>query len=184
MGTQLKRWGPFFAGKLWVAYAVRRWGNLGGSPGQLLGGGPVQSQFAGQSWALGQYVVAGLALWVGGKLARMVNLDVSQFRAGCYDAIFTKLLWTEGIARSPAAKAAFGNIRYNPRTGQKWMSTGRGRYVAMQGFGDELVTASALDGGRAMGDELVTASALDGPRGYGYVNAQGSSTDPFRSAYV
>lgn len=151
---EVNKWLPAFAGKLFVAFAVRKVGGLGG--GQLLGGAPIQSPTAGQSWGLGQYIVAALAAHFGAKLFKRV-LNPSEFRRGGLDLLFTKLIWTEGIARSDWAKQQFGNTgpSYSPSTGQTWLSTG-GRSVAMQG---ELVEASPLDG------ELVEASPLDGHRG-------------------
>lgn len=167
---EVSKWLPAFAGKLFVAFAVRRIGTLGGQ--QLLGGGPVISPTAGTSWGFGQYIVAGLATHFGSKLFKRV-LDPAGFRRGGYDLILTKLVWTEGIARSPWAAEAFGNYgpSYNQRTGQTWLSTGGGRSVAMQG---ELVEASPLDG------ELVEASPLDGmSSAYG----PGPSSDPYVSNY-
>ncbi len=169
---EVNKWLPAFAGKLFVAFAVRRIGALGGQ--QLLGGGPVISPTAGTSWGFGQYIVAGLATHFGSKLFKSV-LDPSGFRRGGYDLILTKLVWTEGIARSPWAAEAFGNYgpRYSPRTGQTWLSTPGGGSVAMQG---ELVEASPLDG------ELVEASPLDGsPVSASY--GPGDTGDPYVDRY-
>lgn len=165
---------PFFAGKLFTAFVVRKWGALGGGAGQLLGGGPVQSWTAGQSWTMGQYILAGLAAHFGAKLfGRSKMLNASAFRKGGFDLIFTKLMWTEGIARSEWAKQQFGNagnVAYSPGTGQTWLSQG-GQSVAMQG--GVLVEASPLDG------ELVTATPLDGMASY-----TSPAADPYRAAYA
>jgi hypothetical protein len=154
---------PRLAGKLWTSWVVRRWGALGGAGGQLLGGGPVQSWTAGSSWTLGQYGLAILAAHFGSKLFGKV-LDAGDFRQGCWDLILTKLIWTEGIARSDWAKSQFGSprIRGNRRTGQAWLQQG-GQWEALQGahgMGDTIVDAGALDG--PMGDTIVTANQLDG----------------------
>lgn len=174
---EVNKWLPAFAGKLFVAFAVRKVGGLGG--GQLLGGAPTQSPTAGQSWGLGQYIVAALATHFGSKLFKRV-LNPAEFRRGGYDLLLTKLVWTEGIARSDWAKEQFGNYStsYSPSTGQTWLSAG-GRQVAMQG---ELVESSSLDG------ELVEASPLDGSnggqRGAGMMPYHASeSNDPYVTNY-
>lgn len=173
---EVNKWLPAFAGKLFVAFAVRKVGTLGG--GQLMGGAPIISPTAGQSWGLGQYVVAALATHFGSRLFKRV-LNPSEFRRGGYDLILTKLVWTEGIARSDWAKAQFGNLgpSYSPATGQTWLSTPSGRSVAMQG---ELVAASPLDG------ELVEASPLDNTHSASGGRAMTSyreSEDPYVTQY-
>lgn len=175
IGRHFAQWMPFFAGKLWVAFCVRKFG----SQGQLLGGSPMFSPTAGQSLGITQYLVAGIATFVGSKLAGTSKLlSATEFQRGCFDFIFTKLLWTEGIARSEVAQGYFGATpSYQPRTGQTWLTRGN-RSVAMQGFGDELVQRSPLDG--ALGDELVHRSPLDGDINYRAYTREG---DPFRASY-
>ena len=95
-----------------------------------------------------QYVVAAIAVWIGSKTIGRFMRDEAGFRRGGVDLILTKLVWTEGIARSQWAKSTFGNypsVRYDPGTGQTWLNQG-GQWAAMQG--GELVDASPLDGGR------------------------------------
>jgi len=155
---------PRLAGKLVVAWVVRRYG----STGQLFGGGPVNSQTAGQSWTFGQYILAVLAAHFGSKVFGRV-ISGEKFREGAIDLILTKFVWTEGIARSDWAKTQFGSpqIRYSPRSGQSWLAQG-GQWSAMQG----LVEASPLDG-------LVEASPLDGNAGRGgYGHLMPASTPP------
>ncbi|TPV95536.1 MAG: hypothetical protein B7733_09425 [Myxococcales bacterium FL481] len=151
---------------------MRRWGSLGGVGGQLLGGGPVQSWTAGTSLTFGQYILGALAVHFGSKIFGKF-LNAEEFRRGGYDLLLTKLVWTEGIARSDWARSQFGNVgvRYSPDTGQTWLSQG-GQWAAMQG---ELVEASPLDG------ELVEASPLDGSPTHAYGRLMPSTT-PDREA--
>lgn len=153
---EFQRFMPRLAGKLWVAWVVRRWGALGGAGGQLLGGGATQSWTAGSSWTLGQYILAGVAIHFGSKIFGRV-MPAEQFREGGWDLILTKLVWTEGISRSDWAKAQFGSPRvaYSPGSGQAWMEQG-GQWSALQGE-ERIVEASPLDGTR-----IREASALDG----------------------
>jgi hypothetical protein len=111
----------------------------------------------GQSWTAPQYLVGFLVAQFGSKLYGKIHKGgEANFRRGAIELLFTKLVWTEGISRSPMARTALGTyenqISYDQGTGQTWQNVG-GRDVAMQG---ELVHASPLDG------ELVHASPLDG----------------------
>ncbi len=119
-------------------------------------GGPKTSVTAGGSWTLGQYILAAVALNIGAKaFGRMWS--EAEFKQGGWDLIFFKLVWTEGIARSPWAKTQFGaHINYDPTSGTTWLTQG-GQQVSMQG-NERLVTASAMDGS----ERLVTASPMDG----------------------
>lgn len=155
LGREFSSFLPRLAGKLAVAWVVRRYG----SSGQLFGGAQMNSQTAGGSWTLGQYVLAYVTAVYGSKLFGKV-LNASAFREGAMDLILTKFVWTEGIARSDWARAQFGapQVAYSPGTGQSWIQQG-GQWSAMQG----LVEADALDG-------LVEADALDGEYGaYGHL---------------
>jgi hypothetical protein len=163
------------AGKLAVAFAVRRWGSGGG-----LFGTPSVSPTQGESWGPGQYLTAVLAMHFGAKLfGRFVA--PAEFRRGAADLITSKLVWTEGISRMPMMQQAFGGPVRLDDGGQVWVDQG-GQWDAMQG----LVEGSALDG-------LVEGSALDGgwlPPGTDSQFAlraayQGSGyASPFQAAYT
>lgn len=176
---------PRLAGKLAVAWAVRRWGGTG----SVWGGGVVTSPTAGESWTWKQYGIALLVAQFGPKVFGKF-VDASGFRQGAMDLIVTKAVWTEGIARSPWAQQQFGtgDVMADPGNGQLYWDQG-GRQVAMQG----LVQASSLDA-------LVEASPLDGPNDYSYghlmptgTSAQEQATglyqgsgyvDPYHAAYA
>lgn len=160
---EVRKFFPSLAGKLAVAWAVRRWGGDGSIMGDMR-----LSPTAGESWSMGQYLVAGIVAQYGGKLfGRFLN--AAEFRRGAWDLILTKLIWTEGISRSDWAKQQFGTaesaIAYDPTVGQSYINQG-GSYNAMQG----LVGKSALDG-------LVESSPLDGPTSYGYGHFLPAGTD-------
>lgn len=160
LAGELSGFVPRLAGKLFVAWAVQRFGQQGGA--SLIGQTGYTSPTAGGSWNSTQYVVAVLAAAVGSRLfGRWVS--AAEFKRGAMDLILTKLVWTEGIARSAWAQQTFGNVAEGTisrdNQGQTWIFSA-GRWQAMQG----LVEASPLDG---YGD-LVEASPLDGAAGYGY----------------
>lgn len=168
LGKEFGDFLPRLAGKLVVAWVVRRYG----TSGSLFGGAPTTSQTAGTSWTLGQYLLAYLAAVYGSKLFGRV-LDSGKFREGAMDLILTKFVWTEGIARSDWARQQFGapQVRWSPQTGQSWLAQG-GQWSAMQGgMGDALVEQSPLDG-------LVEATPLDGTGGssYGHLVAEETLT--------
>lgn len=162
IASEVKSFMPRLAGKLAVAWAVRRWGG----PGSIFGDMRA-SPTAGESWSMGQYLVAGLVAQYGPKLlGKFVN--PTEFRRGAWDLILTKLIWTEGISRSPWAQQQFGTtdsaIAFDPGVGQMYLNQG-GQWSAMQG----LVESSALDG-------LVEASPMDGTTsGYGHLLPTGST---------
>jgi hypothetical protein len=173
LGADLRDAWPRFLGKLWVAWAVRRWGAQFGGGG--LFGTPQTSPTAGESWTLGQYFIGYLALTVGSNFfGRWVS--PAQFRQGGIDLLFTKLAWTEGIARSQWAQTQFGAATYGQAEGdvqqtpdgQTWLQQG-GQWVALQG---QLVQSSPLDGA------LVSASPLDGAGSYGMGHQLTPETDP------
>lgn len=151
--AQVKSWLPAMVGKLFVAFAVRRWGQQGS-----MFGTQATSPMAGTSWTMGGYVVAILATMLGAKLfGRWIS--ASEFKRGAWDLILTKLVWTEGFSRSPWMQQTFGQAEGQVTvdgSGQTWIFQG-GRWQAMQG----LVEQSPLDG-------LVEQSPLDGAAGYGY----------------
>lgn len=122
----------------------------------------VTSPTAGQSWTLGQYVLAAVALNIGAKLFGRFWSE-TDFRQGGWHMIFMKLVWTEGIARSDWAREQFGaKISYDPSNGSTWLTQG-GQQVSMQGTEDtRIVEASPLDGGEDIGERLRVASPLDG----------------------
>lgn len=161
---------PSLAGKLWVAFWVRRMGAAGG----LFDATVRQSPTMGGSWGWQQYMVGVIALYIGKNiLGKWVN--GSEFFRGGMDLMLTKAVWTEGIARMPTAQQWFGQAEGDiTRTpdGQSWLMQG-GQWVAMQG----LVEADALDG-------LVEADALDGT-GYGQLLPENvSNRFSTRAAYA
>jgi len=162
--SEVNRFLPRLLGKLFVAFLVKRWGGQG----SLMSPTAMQSPTLGGSWTMGQYVLAAVGAHLGAKVfGRFINAE--QFKQGAYDLILTKLVWTEGLSRSPWLQATFGaaegEVKYNEQTGQMEIFQG-GRWQMMQGYddmsGSDLVTASPLDG------ELVAASPLDGSASYGY----------------
>lgn len=159
LGKEFGDFLPRLAGKLVVAWVIRRYG----AQGQLFGGAVRNSPMAGGSWTLGQYVLAYLAAHFGAKVFGRV-LDGTKFREGAMDLIMTKFVWTEGFSRSTWAQQQFGapQVAYSPGSGQSWVAQG-GQWSAMQGtgMGDALVSESPLDG-------LVESSPLDGAGGGGY----------------
>jgi hypothetical protein len=162
---EVSRFLPSLAGKLFVSAVVKRFGTQGGS----LFGGPQSSPTVGGSWSMGQYLAALLAANLGAKVfGRFLN--AAEFRRGGMDLILTKLVYTEGLARSPGLQAILGNVPENQirvdADGQTYLQQG-GRWVAMQG---PLISASPLDG-------LVEAAPLDGPPGYGYGHLLPAATD-------
>jgi hypothetical protein len=162
---EVSRFLPSLAGKLFVSAVVKRFGAQGGS----LFGPPQSSPTVGGSWTMGQYLAGLLAANLGAKVfGRFLN--AAEFRRGGMDLIMTKLVYTEGLARSPGLQAILGNVPDGQirvdADGQTYLQQG-GRWVAMQG----LTTASPLDG------TLVEAAPLDGPPGYGYGHLLPSSTD-------
>src|SRR5574342_687714 len=183
IGSDFRHAMPRFVGKLLVAWAVRRWGATFGGGG--LFNQPHTSETAGGSWTLGQYILAYIAATQGARIVHrfLPMFPEASLREGGLDLLFTKLFWTEGIARMPWAVQQFGNTSgaytygaegdvVQSADGQLWMKQG-GQLVAMQGsHGGQLVTASPLDG------QLVTASPLDGSGSYGYGHALSPDTDP------
>jgi len=174
---------PRFLGKLWVAWAVRRWGAQFGTGGMF--GQAHVSPTAGESWTFGQYALGYIAANFGARMfARMLHIDAAKFRQGGLDLVFTKLFWTEGIARSQWAQTQFGTPHYGHQmlgqaegdvregpNGQLWMMQ-NGQWIALQGaHGGQLVTASKLDG------QLVAASRLDGVGSYGHALPQDTPSD-------
>ena len=163
----LKDFWPRFFGKLWVVWAVRRFGAF--TPwgtGSVIPGQPqLQSPFAGRSWTMGNYITGYIALKFAAQwLARTRGGSYAhQFFQGGFDALATKLVWTEAFARVPWLQQQFGahqgNVMQTP-DGQTWMMGPNGQWQALQGFG-QVVQASPLDG---MG-QIVQASPLDGMGG-------------------
>lgn len=158
--NELKSGIPRMIGKLATAWAVMRVSNSpmmsGGHSG--LFGTPQASVMMGQSWGWQQYAIAmAVAAWAPKFIGKWVN--PTEFRRGATDLILEKLIWTEGIARSPWAVKAFGAnpgmVAVGPGNQAYWGSGGQ--WNAMQG----LVASSPLDG-------LVDASPMDGPESYNY----------------
>lgn len=180
IASATKDWWPKFLGKLFVAYAVRRWGGQGSV---WPGAGQMMSPLAGRSWTLWNYIVGYLALRVvAGFLSKGGRAAFgAQFFRGGFDLLLTKAVWTEGFARSTWLQEQFGQ-HYAPlgqadgavtydQSGQGWMMMD-GQWQALQGMG-QLVTAGPLDG--RMG-QLVTAGPLDG-YGFGQLVTAGPLDD-------
>lgn len=143
-------------GKMWVSFAVQRWGGAGG----LFAGEATQSRFMGRSWTFRNYMIGLVAAYAGAKLLARTGWGrnyAKDFWTGGFSAIVSKLLWTEGFSRSPMLQQAFGqqypNQVYQDGNGTTWVNRD-GAWQSM--MGGQLVDASALDG------QLVDASALDG----------------------
>lgn len=186
-------------GKVIVAASVRYWGKPGTGP---------SSEMYGGNWSFANYLIGMLAAWAGGELAgRFISAPMGQeVYKGGYDLVFSKLVWTELIARSPTAQTYLGQgdemavlaqqanegDLLDDGSGNRWIMKG-GRWVAMQGV---LEPATALDG------VLEPATALDGyygrPSPYGHLMppdtseeasrvgqfVQRGSKDPYHAAYL
>ena len=90
---------------------------------------------AGTSWTPGAYVVAVIAAIAGSRLAGRW-IDSRKFSEGAWDLILTKLIWTEGIARSPWLQTSFGQAEGQvtmDENGQTWIYQG-GAWQSMQGL--------------------------------------------------
>jgi hypothetical protein len=132
------------AGKLTVAWCVRRWGDPETEP---------TSATTGQAWTFKNYFIALLSSYLGGELvARMVGANTGQhFYVGGIDMTATKLMWSELIHRWPAAAAALGSGAMGQAddfavlasqasegdilddgAGNRWLLQG-GKWVAMMG---------------------------------------------------
>jgi hypothetical protein len=179
------------AGKLFVAWVIQKWGERAGTGSLLPWAGAQNSRFRGQSLTLQQYGIGYFALMFAAKYLRKSKggAFAQAFFSGGFDALATKLLWTEGIARVPWAQAQFGKTPGQAvqldSAGNTWMyednqwNSMQGAELVDEGPMDGLETASALDG------VLETASALDGIREVDLAR-RGSlmQTNPYQSAYV
>lgn len=160
---------PRLIGKVVCAWAVKQFGGISGER---------TSTMLGDSWnGRGYMIAAGVAIVAPPLLKRIVG-GGSQFRQGVVDLIIEKAVWTEGFARSEWMKGAFGGygqVAYDPNTGQSYVDQGNDQWSAMQG----LVDRSALDG-------IVEKSALDGPTPYMYGNltAAGARTGDSSSQHA
>lgn len=164
VATVIKGFLPRFAGKLAVAYAVKRVGNGGSS----FGGG--ESELAGGAWNWKQYGAAILIAMYGGKLLGKFVGSPKEFSEGAWDLILQKAVWTEGFSRSEWAKEQFGSqgdVRYDQGTGAMLIEQG-GKWVNMQGYhGGTLVEAGPLDGA------YYDPTPIAGPVGRSPYNSQG-----------
>lgn len=138
------------AGKVVVAFAVRRWGDKETSP---------TSDTTGKAWTFKNYAIALLASYLGGELvARFAGVKNGEnFYAGGVDMTATKLMWSELIHRWPtaakalgrgdrrgymgqmdalAAQATEGDI-LDDGSGNRWLMQG-GKWVAMMGGESEM----------------------------------------------
>jgi hypothetical protein len=182
--SQVKDFVPRLLGKLFVAFAVRRWGQQGS-----IMGGQSQSPMYGNSWTLGGYVVAVLATHIGARLFGKF-ISSAGFKQGGWDLILTKLVWTEGFARSPWLQQTFGQaegqVQVGP-DGQSWILQG-GQWNAMQGIVessplDGIVESSPLDGaGSAYGHLLPADTPADVAAAAAYQGA--GFTSPYDAAYA
>ena len=206
----LKDFWPRFLGKLWVVWAVRRWGaNTPWGTGSVIPGAPAQSSpFAGRSWTMSNYIIGYIALKFAARFLQgnRGSAWAHNFFRGGFDALATKLVWTEAFARSPWLQQQFGQppqgqVQQSP-DGQTWMMQdgqlqalqgsmgqlqqasvydGHGQIVdanALDGFG-QIAVASPLDG---MGDMMPSGTAQDEATRAAY--AQSGSTDPYTADYL
>ncbi len=153
-------------GRLWLAFAVRRWGDAWGtsvfgppSAAAAAAGAtpPPPSPFHGQQWTFTNYVIGLVAMWGGTMLLRRFRPQWAPhfWRAGI-ESMATRLVWTEGIARSKWGQETFGQLGQtqvlDDQNGNRWLRTPQG-WVAMAGLQQE----RSLDG-------LEPARDLDGLR--------------------
>ena len=163
------------AGKVVVAFAVRRWGDKEGSP---------SSATTGKAWNFKNYFIAILASYLGGELtARFAGVrNGEHFYQGGIDLTATKLMWSELIHRWPtaakalgrgdsramgrghmgqmdalAAQATEGDI-LDDGSGNRWLMQG-GKWVAMMGPDDGMGQIVEAD---YLGSDLVDATPMGG----------------------
>jgi hypothetical protein len=145
---------PAVLGKMWLAFLARRFGGTWGT--SAFGGGETTpSPYHGQSWPVQAYVIGFVGSLVGSKLVnRFWPGRGYHFHRGAVENMLTRLLWTEGFARSPFMQTAFGRVPMHSvadvPSGTRWALTPQG-WVSMMG----LTPARPLDG-------LTPARPLDG----------------------
>ncbi len=98
---------PMVLNKLLVALVVKKWGSGDGKG--LLGPG-ASSDFVGSSWTFRDYGLGFLATYAGAKIvaARMGRQWGEAFWLTGVADMAARLVWTEGIARSPKLRDWFG----------------------------------------------------------------------------
>lgn len=137
---QIKTAMPRMVGQMAVSAAAKFAERFGGKSA----GGSFSVTY-GEPWTWQQYAAAlGVALLAPKFVGRWVN--PAAFTTGAVDLIVGKALYTEAIARVPAAQKFLGEagdyeVQYDPRNGQGYVNVD-GNFEAMQG----LVERSALDG--------------------------------------
>lgn len=143
---------PSLLGRLWTAFAVRRWGGPWGTSVFGTPGVP-PSPYAGQQWSFQGYFVGLLAAWVGAKaVSRWRGARFGfHFWRGAVENMAMRAVWTEGIARSAWGQETFGTAFQDDRTGTRWLQTPTG-YQSMMG----------LQAARPLDDYIVQARPLDG----------------------
>lgn len=100
------RFVPRIGAKFAVAYVVRQWG---GKWGEGIMGQKATSPFAGEGWSLWNYALAGLVAYFGGRVISRYNKEWGRAWAdSIWDDMVTRLIWTEGLARSKTAQDYFG----------------------------------------------------------------------------
>lgn len=153
LGTPFRRAVPTLAGKLMVAWAVRRWGDAETAP---------YSPTAGSAWTFKNYLIGALTAGIAGEaIGRFWRKPTGQkVYEGGMDLLMTKLLWTEGVARSPMMQTAFGQTDSNSQIrqlsaqategdilddgkGNRWLMQ-NGQWVAMMGMGENPYVPQAL----------------------------------------
>jgi hypothetical protein len=169
IATEIKLALPRLIGKVVCAWAVKQFGGMNSGPDYER-----RSPMLGESWnGRGYMIAAGVAIIAPPLLRRIIG-GHTQFRQGVIDLIVEKAVWTEGFARSEWMQGAFGNygqVAYDPGTGQSYVDQGNDQWSAMQG----LVDQSALDG-------LTERSVLDGPNSY--IGPGDSYTQNAHAAYA
>jgi hypothetical protein len=162
---ELKNLLPYGLATLAQAFVVRKWGDTWGTgmlgPAQLAG-----SPYRGQAWTLKNYLLATAVGWAGAKLISKTGWGAHAgaiwWRA-TVENMFTRLLWTEVVARWGWAQQNFGAMParsapgtvYDDGKGNRFLMAANGQWVSMQGYGGygELVQAGPLG-------ELVQAGPL------------------------
>jgi hypothetical protein len=178
---------PYGLATLAQAFTVRKWGDTWGvgvlGPAQLAGSG-----YRGQAWTLKNYLIAGATGWLGAKLiarTRWGSHAAAIFWRTSIENIFTRLVWTEFVARSAWGQQYFGAMPegqpgqvFDDGRGNRFLMAANGQWVSMQGVGGygELVQAGPLGYG-----ELVRAGPLGQHAGgympLGHLLDEGTSDD-------
>lgn len=187
---------PVIAGRLWLAYAVRNWGGDWGT--SVLGAPtppgtpPPASPFAGQQWGFQGYAVGVIASYIGARIIERWKPGWGfHFFRGAIENMATRVVWTEGIARSEWGQKNFGQTAMvaDDSRGNRMVLTPQGWQYMMGPMGqlqterplDGLEPARPLDGLERAGSKDVKHGGIGGRRYYGHFLPPG--TDDKRARY-